>query len=169
MKEIVTKFQLITLVAKLDNTFNKIKVYLIPDDYNEEAGVSEKAWARIRIPLKRKDADQPPPVDGAPPAEGVPAEDAQKDDADAVFVEADFEDKVTLINPKGEQYRIWVSHQSASRVIRKDIASNLKKLQKDFEDVDLEDFQNKIEEVAVKFENKFMEEVSLPIFDFEQN
>jgi hypothetical protein len=86
-----------------------------------------------------------------------------------VLIESEFEDKVTLVNPQGEQYRIWVSHQSASRVLRKDIASNLKKLQKDFEDVDLDEFQSKVEEVAVKFESKFIEEVSLPVFDFEQN
>ena len=111
-------------------------------------------------------------------------EDKTGDPADAVqsppieeepeWIEVTMEDRVLMINPVGDDYKIWVIHQAASRMLRKDIVSYLSRIQKEFEDIDVDDLNEKVEANAVKLEKDVMSKLpekgtSAPVFDFEIN
>jgi len=100
------------------------------------------------------------------------------------------EDKVLMINPVAPDQRVWVIHQAAQRLMRKDIATVLKKTVKELDDVELEEFLASVEETAVEVEknivkifsvegtneydevrNKFFggSTAPIPTFDYEPN
>ena len=87
----------------------------------------------------------------------------------------ELEDRVFLVNPIGDTVKIWVVHQAAQRLHRKDIVQTLKKNFKELETFDLEDMYQLVEAHAVDVENKLLKMVSeqsesqVPVFDFEIN
>lgn len=93
----------------------------------------------------------------------------------------DIEDKVHVVNPVGETSRIFVVHQAAQRLLRKDIVAAMKKNVKEVETFDLEEMQQVVEHHAVDIEAKLLKIISeeiygdqesgykVPIFDFEIN
>lgn len=85
------------------------------------------------------------------------------------MVEAPFEDKVCLINPKGADYNIMILHQSGARVYRKEIISNLKKIMPTFEDIDVDEISKETDELAKKLEDRWISHFDYPVFDFEMN
>lgn len=58
-------------------------------------------------------------------------------------------------------FRVWTIHQAAQRVLRRDIATVLKKTAKELDDVDLEDFIAAVEEQAVEVENNLVKILSI--------
>jgi hypothetical protein len=86
---------------------------------------------------------------------------------------------VFCVNPISESCKIWVFHQAASRWLRKDIITQMKKNIKDLEGFDLDELQDKVEAHAVAVENNFIAlfsadkdpllETPIPVFDFEMN
>lgn len=59
-------------------------------------------------------------------------------------------------------------------MLRKDVVSFLAKVQKEFEDIDAEDLNEKIEANAVKMEKEVLDRlegkgINAPVFDFEIN
>jgi len=85
------------------------------------------------------------------------------------MVEAPFEDKVQLINPRGAEYNIMVLHQAGARVFRKEIVSNLKKLMPIFEDIDVDEISTSVEALAKSLEEKWISNYDYPVFDYEMN
>mgnify|MGYP001566218636 CR=1 FL=1 len=75
------------------------------------------------------------------------------------------------MNPVGEGIKIWVIHQAASRWIRKDIATCMKKGIKEMDAVDLDDLIEHIENEYNRIEDNFVKMYSdnVPTFDFEIN
>ncbi len=96
---------------------------------------------------------------------------------DEILEELRVEDKVMAVNPIGDNYKIWVIHQAASRWLRNDIATQAKKFFKEMETVDLDELQEKIETEAVKIEDAYLKLAfqnpdgtsAIPVFDFEIN
>ncbi len=76
------------------------------------------------------------------------------------YDEQDLEDKVLLINPIGETSKVFVFHQAAARLIRKDIVQQLKKNVKEVSHLDLEEMLAEVELHAVAVENKVIETLS---------
>lgn len=72
--------------------------------------------------------------------------------------EQPIEDRVYLINTvsQGDNARIWVMHQAASRVLRKDMATVLKKSLKELDNIELDDFLHAVESHAVEVEKNFV-------------
>jgi hypothetical protein len=111
------------------------------------------------------------------------------DEDQTTFTEQPTEDRVLTINVISESARIYVLHQTAARVIRKDMATVLKKSLKELDAVDLDEFVNAIEAHAVEVEKNFIKIFSseetndydtlrtqyiggttpIPTFDFELN
>lgn len=56
------------------------------------------------------------------------------------------------ISPVGEASRVWVLHQAASRALRKDMATVLKKSIKELDHLELEEFLADVEAHAVEIE-----------------
>lgn len=182
---------------KLDNTISKIKITVIPEDVVEDEDILPKAFIRIRIPRKKKEKEEkedgegseagaaPEKEEAAPAAAAEKPEGAAEGDEEGVvnasqeipkppveeWEEIEIEDKCIVVNPSGAEYKIWVIHEAAGRALRKDIVANLKKVQKEFEDVDFEEFNEKVEQSAVKMEKEFIEVIKekIPVFDFEIN
>ena len=92
--------------------------------------------------------------------------------------------------PISESARIYVLHQAASRVLRKDMSQVLKKSLKELDGIEIEDFVTSIEAHAVDVEKNFIKMFSseetndfdairvrylqgstapIPTFDFEMN
>lgn len=91
---------------------------------------------------------------------------------ESLYEEVEYEDRVTVINPNGADFRIWGSHEAPSRILRKEIIVALKKTQKEFEDLEIDELVEKVEDHSVHFEKEFLEVVksaSIPVFDFEIN
>ena len=83
---------------------------------------------------------------------------------------AQVEDKALLLKTQGENYSIFALHQAASRFIRRDIVSYLKKIQKEFDEIETDEFQDGVEAAAVKLEKAWLEHLGdMPCFDFEIN
>lgn len=66
------------------------------------------------------------------------------------------EDKAAVIQPISGEYSVWVIHQHAQRLIRQEIAKEMRRIVPELNNIDLDDFQFKIEKEAVKFEDKFI-------------
>ena len=87
----------------------------------------------------------------------------------------ELEDRVYLVNPIGEFSRIWVIHQAAQRLMRKDIVQAMKKNVKELETMDLDEMIQLVEAHAIEIENRLVKIVSdqtegqVPVFDFEIN
>jgi len=82
------------------------------------------------------------------------------------------------INPVGEQYKVFVIHQAAGRFLRRDILSQMKKIMKELDPVDLEELAGKAEKEAEEMEKKFLlqcfvnsedESLRVPYFDYERS
>ena len=95
-----------------------------------------------------------------------------------VLEEVEIEDKVMAINTIGDTYNIWVLHQAAQRMLRKDIVQQMKKNVKELENIDLDEMLHQVEQHANEVENKFIEMTTkelndeghnTPVFDFELN
>ena len=186
-------------LAKLDPTIDKIKLTPPPENFDLE-NPNFRAIVRIRIPMEEvKDEESPRAADKSmekdkkgkskktrddlnksnisskskeepkPPKE--PEEDKNKDENKEVELrEAEIEDRALLVNPMGENFNVYVTHQAASRVLRRDIINCLLKNVPDFEDVDADDFATKAEEVANKLEQNWIgKHPDLPVFDFDLN
>jgi Fe-S-cluster formation regulator IscX/YfhJ len=63
--------------------------------------------------------------------------------------EVDLEDKVFCVNPVSDSCKIWVFHQAASRWLRKDIITQMKKNIRDLEGYDLDELTEKVETHAI--------------------
>jgi hypothetical protein len=72
----------------------------------------------------------------------------------------EIEDKAWCVNTIGETSKIWVIHQAASRQLRKDIATQMRKSIKELDIVDSEELHEKIEAEAVEIENNFLRVVN---------
>ena len=90
----------------------------------------------------------------------------------------EIEDRVLAVNPIGEASRIYVLHQAASRLFRKDIVQQMKKNIKELENIELEDLIQQVETHSVEVETNFLkifgekiedETQRVPVFDFELN
>jgi hypothetical protein len=55
------------------------------------------------------------------------------------YEEMEIEDKALLVNPIGDNYKVFVLHQAAQRLFRKDVVQNMKKNIKELETLDLDD------------------------------
>lgn len=181
-------------LGKLDSVLERIKLQSWPEDHDDEAFIG---IARIRIPLveeKQQNKDdenksQSSEIDhqsekksekgGDKEGEGKEGEgegkegegdgEGDKEPAGPKMVEIEFEDKVTLVNPKGEEKNIYVTTQAGSRFYRQDIASNLKKLTSEWDEIEIDDVLELSEKISDKMENDYLGSLGLPIFDFEIN
>lgn len=131
-----------------------------------------KAIIRIRIPLIRpkvnpeKDDEVPDDVDGDGTASPVPGSSrvgagghhehqqlsTHPDEDTSTFQEMPLDDRAIMINNVQEQTRVWVIHQAAQRLLRKDIAAALKKSTKEFDEVEMDELVNAVEEHANQIE-----------------
>ena len=108
----------------------------------------------------------------------------------STFTEQPIEDRVYLINTVAEGQRVWVLHQAAARVLRKDMATVLKKSIKELDSIENEEFLAAVESHSVDVEKNFIKMFSseetkefdavrakffggstlpIPTFDFELN
>lgn len=78
-----------------------------------------------------------------------------------------------MVNPFGEEYSIWVIHQAAPRYLRREIMTYMKKVVKQFDELDIDDVIEKVEKAANTFEDAFVaknaNDDTLPCFDYEIN
>lgn len=174
-------------VKKLEGFLNRVKLVAPPQDTQDEEGnvtqsatkLPLKAIIRIRIPLIRPkphelDDEVPEEPEGEEKkGESVPGSargtqehqqlSTHPDEDQSTFKESAFEDKVLMINPISldNTSRVWVIHQSAQRVMRKDIATILKKTVKELEDIELDEFVTAIEETANEVEKNIVKIFSM--------
>jgi hypothetical protein len=173
---------------KLEGFLNKVKLIAPPQDTQDEEGnvtqsatkLPLKAIIRIRIPLIRPkphevDDEVPEDAEGGEEKKGESVPNSSRadqehqqlsthpDEDQSTFKESAFEDKVLMINPVASDLtsRVWVIHQAAQRVMRKDIATVLKKTVKELDDVELEEFLATVEETAVEVEKNLVKVFSL--------
>ena len=93
------------------------------------------------------------------------------------YDEIDLEDKVWCVSTIGDNSKIYVIHQAAQRLLRKDIAQNMKKNIRELDVLDLDEMLEKIEQDAVQVEQNLLkmyaedpeEKDRVPVFDFEIN
>jgi len=57
----------------------------------------------------------------------------------------EIEDRVLCINPISDQSRIFVFHQAAQRLFRKDIVQQMKKNIKELDNIDLDEMIQQVE------------------------
>ncbi|CAI2386911.1 unnamed protein product [Moneuplotes crassus] len=103
--------------------------------------------------------------------------DKSKESNAPKFQEQEIEDRVTVVNPKGDDYDILVFHQAAGKMVRKDILNSLVKQASEFKDVDidsiLENANSYSEELELKFIEKYCasaeEGEEIHHFDYEIN
>ena len=100
------------------------------------------------------------------------------------------EDRVYTVCPISESGRIYVLHQAAARILRKDMSQVLKKSLKELDGIEIDDFVASVEAHAVDIEKNFIKMFSsedtneydairvrylhgstapIPTFDFEMN
>ncbi len=140
-----------------------------------------KAIVRIRIPLKRPvpDSKEETGSNIDMTGEEKPVEEAKKEEIEPVipdeerYPEQELEDKAFSVNPIGESYKVWVMHQAASRWVRKDISSFLRKNIKELDGIDSDVFIDNVEKTAVEVENLFTKMITgegdVPVFNWEIN
>ena len=169
-----------SMYTKLEQFVEKLKISVFPEDWDQE-DQKFKANIRIRIPMvedkeeaegdeeERDGSSDAGSVGKAEDKEEEKPEDQEEDEnkEPTAMKEDKLEDKVILINPNGEEERIYVTHQYAGRLFREDIIKNVKKQANGFSEVDL--IEDKIEELAEKVERFWFDSNKLPIFDFEIN
>ena len=167
-------------LAKLDNASSRIKMHVANEDL-AAAPRDLKAIARVRIPMveeKNEDEDddeRSSRQDESASKAGVidEKEEHKSEKAEPVKVEAEIDDKVQVVNPVGDDYRIWVIHQAAPRYVRKEIMTFMKKVVKQFDELDIDEVVEKVEKVAGFFEDDFIKknanDETLPCFDYEIN
>jgi len=146
-----------------------------------------KAIVNIKIPLKRpvveeKKGDEDAGSDAGKDkpeiekkVEEVKPFDKKSDEE--LYEEMELEDKVWCMNNIGESSKIWVIHQGASRLVRKDIVTCMKKGIKELENLELDEIIDIVEKDAVTIENKFLKKYNenreeskrVPVFKFEIN
>lgn len=92
-----------------------------------DKGLPVKAVARIRIPLKRPEAEE-----GEDPPEEVETKSQAKSQksgkkpVEPVIEEIDYEDRAKAVPTQGDTYQIYVVHQLAQRMLREHIAREFK-------------------------------------------
>ena len=106
------------------------------------------------------------------PEDKEPEKDDRPDEEK--YPEIELEDKVHCVNPMGADYKVWVHHQAASRLLRKEIASYMHKQLSELErGSDKDDWITKMEQTAVDTENAFFklltEKQDVPVFSWEIN
>ena len=167
-------------LSKLDNAASRIKMHLVNEE-NTSLEKPLKAIARVRIPMveeKNEDEDEDDRTsnksdkpEGDAPEGGE--EEKKSEKAEVVKVEAEIEDRVQVVNPVGEDYRIWVIHQAGPRYVRREIMTFMKKVVKQFDELDIDEVIEKVEKVANYFEDDFVKKNAnddeLPCFDYELN
>ena len=208
-------------LKKLEGFLQRVKLVVPPLEVTEEDGsvtkspasLPLKAVVRIRIPLIRpvhqiensKDEDDEDEGDnsrqgtqrskidtGRSGAHGDHQQLSTHPDEDiSQFTEQQIEDRVFLVNPISENGRIWVMHQAAARLLRKDMILVLKKSIKELENIENDDFIASVEAHSVDIEKNFIKMFSsddtnkydairsrfftggssapIPTFDFELN
>ena len=152
--------------TKQEQFLKKINITTVPEEYKEE---NVKAVVKIKIPMiEKKDEDS---EEASEQSEENSDEEAppKKKKKQAEMIEAPLEDKVQLVNPRGEEYNIMVLHQAGGRLFRKEIISSLKKLSQFFEDIDVDEISAFVEETAKKLEDEWISSQGLPVFEFELN
>lgn len=109
----------------------------VPDDQieaTEEQAAPEqaalKALVRIRIPLQRPE----PELD----EDGNPKEQQEVPESELQEIIPD--DKAAVIQPITGEYSIWVIHQHAQRLIRQEIAKEMRRIIPELNNIDLDDF-----------------------------
>eukprot|EP00347_Sterkiella_histriomuscorum_P006020 403354377 len=186
---------------KLEGFLQRIKLLTPPQDLVDEEGnvtpsacnLPLKAIVRIRIPLKRpvkepiidennenqddEDNNNQSAKDLTSSKQNLP-QSPPLSDRNVQYEEMEIEDKVLAVNPVGENSRIYIIHQAAQRLFRKDIVQQMKKNIKELENIDIEDLISQVETHAVEVENNFLrlfgeakedETQRTPVFDFEIN
>lgn len=83
------------------------------------------------------------------------------DEDTSTFQETPIDDRAILINNVIDQTRVWVIHQAAQRLLRKDIIVALKKSTKELDDIDQEELVNTVEEHAVEIEKQLIKIFSI--------
>lgn len=198
---------------RLEGFLQRVQLKVPPLDGGDDDGSAQqtarklplKAIARIRIPLNR-----PPPVIEQMADDNDDDQDKQNDTArspglasarehqqlsthpdedQSAFTEQIIEDRVLMVNPISEGHRIWIMHQAATRMLRKDMATVFKKSLKELDGIELEEFLSSVEAHAVEIEKNFIKMFSseetnefdairakylgfagpIPTFDFELN
>ena len=152
--------------TKQDQFLERIKIVTIPE---ESRDVEPKLGAvvRIRIPFVEQKDDGDESEEGE--EEGEEDGEPKKNKKEPKYVEAQIEDKVQLVNPKGADYNVLVVHQAGGRIFRKEIVLSLKKLFPVFEDIDADEIVVASEKIADQLEQKWISTLNLPVFDFEIN
>ena len=77
------------------------------------------------------------------------------------------------MNPIGENYKVWVMHQAASRWLRKDISSYMRKQIRELETIEQDELIENVEKASVEVEKAFLQllkdTMDIPAFDWEIN
>ena len=77
------------------------------------------------------------------------------------------------MNPIGENYKVWVMHQAASRWLRKDISSYMRKQIRELETIEQDELIENVEKASVEVEKAFLQllkdTMDVPAFDWEIN
>ena len=99
---------------------------------------------------------------------------------DTDTAELEYEDRVRLVIPQSiyiyiyiylaEQMSIFVIHQAAGIEVRREIGAYIRKVCKELDNVDPEEFDANVSERALEVEEAFMNEFSnLVVFNYEIN
>eukprot|EP00352_Strombidinopsis_acuminata_P005337 CAMPEP_0176350360 /NCGR_PEP_ID=MMETSP0126-20121128/9417_1 /TAXON_ID=141414 ORGANISM="Strombidinopsis acuminatum, Strain SPMC142" /NCGR_SAMPLE_ID=MMETSP0126 /ASSEMBLY_ACC=CAM_ASM_000229 /LENGTH=184 /DNA_ID=CAMNT_0017700333 /DNA_START=1578 /DNA_END=2132 /DNA_ORIENTATION=- len=125
------------LSAKKMNNGSLVSIFPVPDDQIEATDEQEapepaslKALVRIRIPLLRPEPEMDEDGNMKEP-EKVPESELQ---------EIIPEDKAAVIQPISGEYSVWVIHQHAQRLIRQEIAKEMRRIVPELNNIDLDDF-----------------------------
>ena len=78
------------------------------------------------------------------------------DEDQTAFTEQHTDDRVLHVSVISENARIYVLHQAAARLLRKDMASVLKKSLKELDSIDMDEFVGAVESHAVEVEQSFI-------------
>jgi hypothetical protein len=181
-----------SLFSKLEQMLEKTKCFGYPEEFDFE-NLNYKAILKIKIPMVEEstgegedgdgsemedNADYANPTSRSPKEsqkeegegeEGEPKETTRTNKEPPKLIEAKLEDKVLMVNPNGAEDKVYTIHEYAGRMLREDIALNVKKLTPGYEDVNIDDMLEKVETLASKVEQWWIDSTGLPCFDFEIN
>ena len=157
-------------VTKQDQFLERIKIVTIPEEFRDTEP-KLNAVVRIRIPIveQKDDADESDEAEDEAEQDDDGKGEPKKNKKEPKFVEAQLEDKVQLVNPRGADYSVLVVHQAGGRIFRKEVVLSLKKLFPVFEDVDADEIVAAADKIADQLEQKWISTLNLPVFDFEIN
>jgi hypothetical protein len=118
---------------------------------------SEVAVCRLRIPFKHEEVKENESVEDE---EGLPS----------VREEVLLENRTLLVTPQTESLSVFVLHQAAQRLVRREICEAIHAV-KAFESVQAAVLMESVSARAAKLEAKLLDELAggLPVFDFEIN